>query len=196
MFRRTLGVLASATLILLASMHVATAALISVGPFTVPSNSDPFAVPILITGGVEVTAWSFDLVYDAADVQINTNCDPFTDLFCSLLTGPVTEGGFFAAGAPFNLLVPGVIVLDPSLLTQTGSLFGVNGAYGGFPPAPSGNGIIAYVEFIHIGTGNGESIRVTNTSVTSAVPEPVTLALLTCGLLLFGAARLRRRDAS
>jgi len=195
MIKRTLAVLASASVLLLASPQVASAAIISVGPFVVPANTDPFAVPILITGGVEVTAWSFDLTYDASDLQINTACDPFTDPFCSLITGPITEGDFFSAGAPFNLLVPGVIDLDPSLFTQTGLLFGVNGAYGGFPPAPSGDGIIAYVEFIHIGTGNGESIRVTNTSVTSAVPEPATLALFTCGLLLLGAARLRRRDA-
>ena len=193
MLRRTLAVLSSATLLLLGSLQVANAAIISVGPFVVPANTDPFAVPILITGGVEVTAWSFDLTYDATDLQINTNCDPFTDPFCSLITGPVTEGAFFSAGAPFNLLVPGFIDLDASL-NQTGLLFGVNGAYGGFPPAPSGDGIIAYVEFIHIGTGNGDSIRVTNTSTTAAVPEPATLALLACGLLLLGAAQLRRRD--
>lgn len=193
MLRRTLGVLASATLVLFASAQVASAGII-VGPYIVPANTDPFAVPILITGGVEVTAWSFDLTYDAADLQINTACDPFTDPFCSLITGPVTEGDFFSAGAPFNLLVPGFIDLDASL-NQTGLLFGVNGAYGGFPPAPSGDGIIAYVEFIHIGTGNGDSIRVTNTSVTSAVPEPATLALFACGLLLLGVGRLRRRDA-
>ena len=193
MLRRMLAVLSSATLLLLGSLQVANAAIISVGPFVVPANTDPFAVPILITGGVEVTAWSFDLTYDATDLQINTGCDPFTDPFCSLLTGPVTEGAFYSAGAPFNLLVPGFIDLDASL-NQTGLLFGVNGAYGGFPPAPSGDGIIAYVEFIHIGTGNGDSIRVTNTSTTSAVPEPATLALLICGLLLLAAGRLRGRD--
>src|SRR5260221_10873904 len=193
MLRRTLAVLSSATLLLFGSLQVANAAIISVGPFVVPANTDPFAVPILITGGVEVTAWSFDLTYDATDLQINTGCDPFTDPFCSLITGPVTEGAFFSAGAPFNLLVPGFIDLDASL-NQTGLLFGVNGAYGGFPPAPSGDGIIAYVEFIHIGTGNGDSIRVTNTSTTSGVPEPATLALFACGLLLLAAGRLRRRD--
>src|SRR5258708_30524730 len=136
MLRRTLAVLSSATLLLFGSLQVANAAIISVGRFVVPANTDPFAVPILITGGVEVTAWSFDLTYDATDLQINTNCDPFTDPFCSLITGPVTEGAFFSAGSPFNLLVPRFIYLYASL-DQTRLLFGGNGAYRGASAAPA-----------------------------------------------------------
>ena len=79
MLRRTLVAFAGAMLVLLASLHVAGAAVISIGLYTVPPNTDPFAVPILITGGVEVTGWSFDLTYDPTDLQINTGCDPFTD---------------------------------------------------------------------------------------------------------------------
>src|SRR5215469_11712416 len=63
-----------------------------------------FAVPIEIGGAVQVSSWQFDLHYDPADVQVNTACDPFSDIYCSLLTGYTTEGDFFAAGAPFNLL--------------------------------------------------------------------------------------------
>src|ERR1051326_8886859 len=64
-----------------------------------------FAVPIDISGAVNVSSWQFDLTYDPADVQVNTACDPFSgDAYCSFLFGPVTEGDFFAAGAPFNVL--------------------------------------------------------------------------------------------
>lgn len=165
---------------------------VSVGS-RVSITSTTFALPIQITGGVQVASWSFDLAYDATDVLINTGCDFSTDSFCSLITGPVTEGDFFASGAPFNLLVPGFIDLDPTTLAQTGLLFGVNGAYGGFPPAPSGDGVLAYVEFLVIKDGTSP-ITVQNASVTSfAVAEPATLVLLSSGLVLLGGRRLFKR---
>ena len=56
-----------------------------------------FALPVVITGARQVSSWQFDLTYDPTDVQVNTACDPFGgDIYCSLLTGPVTEGDFFA----------------------------------------------------------------------------------------------------
>src|SRR6266446_1154627 len=57
-------------------------------------GSTAFIVPIEISGAVELTFWQFDLLYDATDVQINTACDPSSDSYCSLFTGPVTEGPF------------------------------------------------------------------------------------------------------
>jgi hypothetical protein len=66
---------------------------------------DLFVVPVTITDGIDVTAWAFDLRYDPLDVQVNLACDPFSgDAYCSLFTGPVTEGDFFATGSPFNVL--------------------------------------------------------------------------------------------
>jgi hypothetical protein len=109
-------------------------------------------------------------------------------VYCSLFTGPVTEGDFFAGGAPFNLLNPGFVDLDPITLAQTGSLFAVQGAFGGVPPFPSGSGVLAFVEFTLLGDG-ASPIEVNGTAV-SAVPEPGTLALLASGLLL---PSLRRR---
>lgn len=155
---------------------------------------DTFAVPIEITDGVNVTGWSFGLSYDPGDWTINTNCDPFTDAYCSFDNGPITEGAFFSSGAPFNVLCCGVIQLDLSTGGQIGILFGVEGLFGGSGPPPSGNGILAYVEFVKTPGGNGDStIVVTDPSVTSStVPEPSTLALLAAGLMLLAARRERR----
>jgi PEP-CTERM motif-containing protein len=170
----------------------AGAAEILLGP-RIDLSSTTFALPINIIDGIDVESWLFDLTYDASDVQVNTGCDPFSgDLYCSLLTGAVTEGDFFASGAPFNLLNPGFIDLDPVTLAQTGSLFGVNGAFGGFLPLPSGNGTLAFIQFTIL--GNGDSDITVDGSVVSAVPEPGTLALVAMGLLLPGAKRLWRRS--
>jgi hypothetical protein len=153
---------------------------------------DVFVVPVTISGGVNVAAWQFDVSYDPLDVQVDTACDPFSgNPYCSLLTGPVTEGDFFASGAPFNLLNPGFVDLDPVTLAQTGHLFGVNGAFGGFPPLPSGDGTLAFVQFTIL--GDGSSVITVDGSVET-VPEPSTLALVTTALLWPAARRPRRRS--
>lgn len=164
----------------------ASAAAIVVGA-RIDLSPTTFAVPIEIVDGMNVSSWEFSLTYDASDVQVNTGCDPFSgDSYCSLLTGPVTEGTFFASGAPFNLLVPGFVDLDPITLAQTGRLFGVYGAFGGLGPLPSGSGILAFVEFTIL--GDGSSVIEVDGSVT-AVPEPATLMLLATGGLWLTARR-------
>jgi hypothetical protein len=182
------GVLAMTAAVLVAHATFASASTISLGS-RIPIDATTFALPIDITGAVNVSSWTFDLTYDPTDVQVNTGCTPFIDVYCDFITGPVTEGGFFASGVPFNVLNPGFIDLDPITLAQTGSLFGVNDTYGGPPPSPSGDGVLAYVEFTQL--GDGDSPIVVNGSATSdvAVPEPCTLVLLTTGLF---APRLRR----
>jgi len=168
----------------------ASAATISVGAPIVLAP-DLFVVPVTIAGGTNVAAWQFDLIYDPLDLQVHTACDPFSgDVYCSLFTGPVTEGDFFASGSPFNLLNPGFIDLEPTTLAQTGLLFGVNGAFGGFGPGASGDGVIAYVEFLKVGRGPSD-VTVENPTVTT-VPEPATVAMLATGLLL-SHRRWRRR---
>ena len=167
----------------------ASAATITTGA-PIPVAVGRFVVPIEVHGAVELTAWQFDLAYDATDVRIHMLCDPFVDAFCSLLTGPVTEGEFFAGGVPFNLLNPGAVLLDGAL-EQTGVLQAAQGAYGGFPPAPSGDGVLAYVHFITIGTGDSP-ITVENPSLTEpAAPEPASALLLTTGAALALGRRYR-----
>src|SRR5262245_56096374 len=97
------------------SASSAAATTISVGS-RITISPTTFAVPIEIAGASHVFSWEFDLTYDPSDVQVNTACDPFTDTYCSLVTSYTTEGDFFAAGAPFNLLDPGFVDLDPVTL--------------------------------------------------------------------------------
>lgn len=180
----------SATLVLAAPLRLADAAIISVGPHT-PSTTMPFVVPIDITGAVDLTFWQFDVAYDASDVLINTSCDPFSDPFCDFVTGPETEGPFFGSLSPFNVFDPGFLFLNSVTLAQLGQLIAVNDTFGGSLPGPSGNGVLAYIEFVTTVTGSGRSpITVQNASTTSGVPAPTTLALLLSGLVLLGARRL------
>jgi hypothetical protein len=177
------GFLAIASAASLSDVTETWAATITVGT-AIPLSATTFALPVVIEDAVEATAWQFDLAYDPSDIQLNTLCDSFTDPYCGLITGPVTEGDFFASGAPFNLLLPGFLELDPVTLEQTGLLFGVSGAYGGSPPAPSGEGVLAYVQFAIVGTGDS-SITVRNPSTVEApIPEPGASLLFCAGLLL------------
>jgi hypothetical protein len=110
--------------LLCGALRTAGAATITLGA-PVDISPTTFALPIGISDGVQVTSWEFGLAYDPTDVQVNTACDPFGDAYCSLITGAVTEGDFFASGAPFNLLLPGFVVLDAAL-AQSGLLLAVH----------------------------------------------------------------------
>jgi hypothetical protein len=185
--------LTTATILVLATTaRSADAAAIVIGT-RIPISPAAFALPVAITGAINLIGWEFALTYDPADVQVNTSCDPFSgDVYCSFLTGPVTEGSFFAAGVPFNLLNPGFVDLDATF-AQTGLLFGVQGLYGGPLPRPSGSGTVAFVEFTVLGAGTSPITMSGSVQEETVVPEPGTLVLIATGLLVSGTRRRYRR---
>jgi hypothetical protein len=162
--------------------------IISVGPYT-PSTTMPFVVPIEITGAIALQTWQFDLAFNPSDLQVNTSCVPFSvsgDPYCAdFPPGPVTEGPFTSSNGTFlTLFIPGVSDNVGGLVSL------VAGAYLDIPPGPSGNGTLAFVEFVTTPNGTGTSpITVQNGSTTGGVPEPATLALLVGGLALLGVRR-------
>jgi hypothetical protein len=172
------------------------AATISVGSY-VPSTTTPFIVPIEITGAIDVNAFTFDLAFDPTSVMINTACDPFGDPFCDFVTGPVTQGTFFTDAAVFPpLFVPGFILLDASG-DQTGQLIAVNGAWQDPGAGVSGDGILAFIEFVAVPGGDLDAPITVDGSVPSdegsTVPEPSSLALAGIALVAMVGRRLVRR---
>ena len=166
------------------------AATIAVGPYTV-STATPFIVPIVVSGAVVLDRFTFDLTFDANAFRIDTGCDPFAaNPFCDLVTGPVTPGTFYTdASSDPQLFDPGFILLD-AMGAQIGRLLAVDGAWQGSGPAPSDDGILAYIQFIATGSRPTAPIAVAGTTPLS-VPEPASLLLVTSALVLLAAQRRR-----
>lgn len=153
-------------------------------PFETVGVGDTFTIPISITGATDLTSWQFDLSFDPSIVQANS----------------VTEGPFMSA---FGLTSFGPGVID----NGTGMISLVTDAYVDLPPNPSGDGILASIEFLALTPGvspltfsnvflnwSYQGFDLTNGQITmtgaAPVPEPTTLALLAGGLLLLGLLRL------
>ena len=155
-------------------------------PYQTVGVGDIFTIPISITGATDLTAWQFDLAFNPAIVQVNS----------------VNEGTFLSAFGQ-TMYVPGFIDNTAGLIS------GVADAYIDLAPNPSGDGVLANIEFVALAPGisslnfsnvflnwldSGFDIsngQITVTGTTS-VPEPTTLVLLVIGLVPLGLQRLVR----
>jgi hypothetical protein len=197
MLRRTAVVASVVVALLVGLAGQVRAGTITLGTRIAISPTE-FALPVEIVDAVGLAGWEFSLLYDATIVQVDTGCDPFVDTYCDLLTGAVTEGAFFAAGMPFNVLNPGAVLLDLITGEQTGTLLASQGLYGGPLPAPSGDGVLAYVRFNLLSAGETPiDIQIVDASANepTTVPEPSTLLLMTLGLPFVRRRRRRSRSS-
>lgn len=191
--KRVLSIAAGVCLSLIVPSLQATT--ISTGPYT--PSSTPFIVPILVSDAVNLASFTFDLTYSPSAYRINTDCDPFSDGYCDFSTGPITLGTFYSSVASDPpLFLPGFVYLD-SGGGQTGHLNGVYGAWSDSGPAPSGDGVLAFIEFVTVDGGDPTSPITVDGSAPApppgAVPEPASLALVAGGIVAVG---LRRRQVS
>jgi hypothetical protein len=156
-------------------------------PYDTVGVGDTFTIPISITGATDLTAWQFELAFNPAILQANF----------------VEEGTFLSSFGP-TLYLAGFIDNNAGLIS------GVADFYIDLPPNPSGDGVLANIDFVAIAPitpgvspltfsnvflnwldsgfdiSNGQ-ITVTG---TTSVPEPTTLVLLVIGLVPLGLQRL------
>ncbi len=178
----------------LAGTAPASATTIAVGAHT-PSATSPFLVPVEVYDASGLAAFSFDLAYDPTVYAIATTCVPFSDVHCCFVTGPVTPGDFYAGASFPALFEPGFIPLDAQG-GQTGALLAVGGAWQDFAASPSGDGVLAYIEFVALADAtSAPPIAVVASSVPFAIAEPGTSALFAVALVasLVVVRRPRRR---
>jgi len=184
MVKRTLlAVFLFASLAILAPYVVKADVLPTISaPSVTVSVGDTFTIPISISDAVDLASWQFDLAFDPAIVQANL----------------VSEGPFMSSFGT-TLFTPGVIDNGTGLISLVADL------YVDLPPNPSGNGVLANIDFLALAPGvspltfsnvflnlSDQDFEIVTGQIT-AVPEPATLMLLGGGLALFGMRRLSRR---
>ena len=141
-----------------------------------PLAPGQFLLPIAITGANGLQDWSFDLLFDATVVN------------------PADDGGLYQSvyQAEFN-------ATDSTLSQITSSGFFLTSLDGiaGFSSGVSGDGLLAFIlfEFLPNQQDNDPAFSIAN-ATPQPVPEPETLPLMVCGMLLLGAALRRGRSAS
>jgi Cohesin domain len=149
---------------------------------------DTFEISISITGAVDLKSWKFDLL--------------FTPSIISAIS--VTEGSFLSeSGTATTLFNPG------SIDNASGRITLIGDSFLGRPPAPSGNGVLAEIEFRALAQGTSP-LTLSNVFLNSsavgfstreglatvlgperAAPEPGTLALVSIGLGVWAVGRWR-----
>ena len=202
MLKRTLLTLLIFVLPVLWAPAFVEAVPITSAPFVTVGVGDTFAIPISITGATDLTSWQFDLSFDPTIVMANS----------------VSEGPFLSSsGTASTLYIPGVIDNVGGLISL------VADSYVDFGTPPSGDGVLADIEFTALSLGvspltfsnvflnlSDTGLDIANGQITvtetggggggeggggggATVPEPTTLALLASGLAFLGARRLARR---
>lgn len=166
--------------------------IVTIGSATV-AVGDLVTIPLSITGADDLTSWQFDLAFEPGVVQANA----------------VAEGPFLL-GFGATLFGPGVID------NTTGLISIVTGAYIDLPPAPSGDGVLAGIDFLALAPGVSPlvlsnvflnlsfegfdlqqgQITVTGAPPPTAIPEPATVLLLSSGLWQLAAQYLKRRRST
>jgi hypothetical protein len=149
-----------------------------------------FVVPIRVSGAVSLESWQFDLAFDPSLLQANS----------------VTEGPFLSVGGTKQTSF-GEGVID----NTTGVVSLVTAGFVDLDPYPSGDGILAEVEFTALANGlspltlsdvflsfvnsgftisNGAvcvgGASLPDCEINGTAPEPATMALLAVAWLTFG----------
>jgi Cohesin domain len=161
-------------------------------PTVIVEVGDVFTIPISIDDAIDLVAWQFDLTFDPTIVRAE-----------SMAEGP------FLASQGATLFTPPLII-DNSI----GLISGAAGFFVDVPPLPSGDGVLANIEFTALAPGvsalslssvflnlSASGFVITPGQVTVVEPaivaEPATVSLLLGGLValrLARAAHLKRSN--
>jgi hypothetical protein len=152
---------------LCAPAHAST---ISVGSFTPVSPPATFLVPVEITGAVDLQTWQFDLLFDHTVVEAVS-----------------ISGAEFTVGNPdtTSFILGGFIFNDLGLVDD------VAGAYPSLLTGPSGDGVLALIEFRFLDGQEGADpgFQVDDALTSEAVPVPASALLLLSGVAIVAAVR-------
>jgi Cohesin domain len=163
-------------------------------PSVTANVGDTIIVPISIADATDLTSWQFDLAFDPTLVTANS----------------VTEGSFLSA---FGFTLFGSGVID----NIAGAISLVTDSYVDLPPDPSGDGVLADIEFTALAPGvspltfsnvflndSDQGFNTTNGQITVggssvATPEPkgvILLASVAALLVLFRGKRKQNESVS
>ena len=151
----------------------AYASTISVGSYTPIPPPDTFLVPVEITGALNLQTWQFDLIFDGSVVEAVS-----------------ISGAEFVPGD----LATASFILGGFILNGLGLVDDVAGSYPSLVTGPSGDGVLALIEFRFLDGQEDEDpgFRVDGSSTLEVpVSGPASVMLVIGGVLLVRARRAR-----